>query len=173
MIDVAASERHRAWVGPRGGWGTESAITRSPDGALIALAFNQWLEEREDTYWATVGIDTAGNIHGHFLDDTIPRPNSAWLDERRLLLSGGRDTWKHRIVDVITGTQHIVGPADQIPMAVISDRIVVHALGTAGDPARLVTTAFDGSNSRPFITIRDTGQVFGLTSHHRCGRRTH
>jgi hypothetical protein len=50
-------------------------------------------------------VDMAGNLHGHFLDDTIPRSNSAWLDERRLLLTSGRDDWNHRIVDVATGEQ--------------------------------------------------------------------
>jgi hypothetical protein len=68
------------------------------------------------------------------------------------LLAGGYDDWDLRIVEVNTGTQHIVGSTGQIPLAINGDRIVRHVPRTLGDPARLETTALNGSDPRPFIT---------------------
>ena len=162
MIDTVTGGRHRAWTGPRGGWGAESAVRWSPDGAFIALSFDQWMPERADVYGTTVVLDRAANVHGHFVDYTSPDSNGAWLDERRLLLAGGGDDFALRTVDVTTGDQHSLGPARMIPLAAVGDRIVMHVLGTLGDPARLETTALDGSDPQPFITIHDAQYIFGF-----------
>ena len=107
-------------------------------------------------------VDPAGNLYGHFLDATIPESNGAWLDEHRLLLAGCDDRWDLKIVDVTTGSHHIVGSTGQIPLAVIGDRIVLHVPGTVGGPARLETTAFDGSDPQPLITISNAAQIHGI-----------
>jgi len=152
-------ERRRLWS-IAGGWSGETTISWSPDGSLIAATYNS-----EDDEWATVILDADGAVVTHLPETiTLPGPNGAWLDDRRLFCVD--NPMDLSIVDVRASTRTPVGYRGRVPFALVGRELVI-GLGTTPDgnthlvARRLVDAsgAVDPAPSRPFLTVHPTHPV--------------
>jgi hypothetical protein len=151
---LSGPERRRLWS-VAGGWTGETTISWSPDGSLIAATYNS-----EDDEWAAVILDADGAVVAHLPGTvTLPGPNGAWLDDRRLLCVD--DDLNLSIVDVSASARTPVDHRGRVPLALVG-RELVTALGTTPDgdthlvARRLVDAsgALDPAPPRPFLTVR-------------------
>ena len=166
LIEVATGHRRRIWTGPPGGWGAESAIRWSPDGALIAVTYAKWFDEREDLYDATAIIEPDGTPIRNVEDSMIPQSNGAWLTNTELLIVDTyweTDTSENlSVIDVRTGARRTVGGTSVVLInAVLSDRVIKTDTSKSSGH-HLTSYRLDGTDPQPFITLPDYTNSFDI-----------
>ena len=163
LIDVSTGDRRRIWTGPAGGWGAESTIRWSPDGAHIAVNYLKWIDEIDDSDDATVVIERDGTLVDHIADSMIPQSNGAWLDDTELaIIDTHSDTTENlSVVDVRTGSRRTVGGVRSLINAVLDDRLIMIDTSVT-DRYRLASYRFDGTDEQPFITVPPRLHLFDI-----------
>jgi hypothetical protein len=160
LIDVETGKRQRLWSAP-GSYDGESTIAWSVDGRLVAATY---LSPAECS--ATVVLQTTGNVVGHYDDTELIGSNGVWIGERELLCRVGIP-WGYRLtaLNVADDTQRPMTEPDRTARCVIGGRVVVDVENRQDEPVQLITTRLDGSDPRPFITLRPR-----RCRSHRCRR---
>jgi hypothetical protein len=160
LIDIADGARRLLWSSP-GSWSNESAVGWSPDGSLIAATHLTKGEE-----WACAVIDTAtGTVLA--LDEqtvSLPSPNGTWTPEGHLVTLREDELVEIAVTAFRPAYKRTVcGPGDAIPLAIMDGRLIHHdrrPITKAAEPVRdLITTNLDGTDPRPFLTLRRTTSV--------------
>ncbi|SCG74761.1 TolB family protein [Micromonospora humi] len=161
VIDLAGGGRRRLWTRSKGGWSAESGIGWSPDGRRIAATYLRATDEDDDGI-VTVVLDLTGREIAH-LDqaDLVPPTNAAWVDEDHVVCRFWRDdSWPHVSVDVRDGGRTVVGDG-AAPLAGVGQRMFFTGHPEAGPAPTLYAANRDGSDPRPFLTLRGPAALQG------------
>lgn len=149
VVDMYTGEYCRLWQTP-GGWSNETVLSWSPDGQLLAATYFT-----PDEQIATVVLDTAGTVVGHYDFELLRSPNNAWIADRDMVgyWHDGSD-WTIARLTVPDGTAHAYAPIRSWATGRLGERLVTTAPSRVDDTvSRLITTNLDSTDPQPFITV--------------------